>query len=440
MENLILSDRTQKKPGEIQAAGKAGPLKSARPGIEPGKEYQTGVLLYCFRISGKALKSTFYERKQEVFMKIQCQKSQLVEAVSNVQRAVSSKSTLAALEGILLKTTTNGDLKLCGYDLELGITTVIEAQVDEPGEVVLSARLFGDIVRRLPDETVTILVDEKMITQITCGPSEFSIVGIPSSEYPELPSVEGASSIDLTSPILKSMIRQTLFAVADTDAKPVHTGTLFNIENGIIRLVSVDGYRLAMRTEMINLKFEEEDEIRFVVPGKTLSEVIKLLPDQDENVEILVGRRHIIFKIEKYSVISRLLEGEFLDYKAAIPAQFTTEVTVNTRNLINSVERVSLLITDRLKSPVRCIFSEDGEIKISCVTSIGKANDELSAQITGPEVEIGFNNRYLLDALRNADTDEVKVQLTGPVSPMKIVPTQGDSFLFLVLPVRLKQE
>ncbi|EDO61754.1 DNA polymerase III, beta subunit [[Clostridium] leptum DSM 753] len=440
MENLILSDRTQKKPGEIQAAGKAEPLKSARPGIEPGKEYQTGILLYCFRISGKALKSTFYERKQEVFMKIQCQKSQLVEAVSNVQRAVSSKSTLAALEGILLKTTTNGDLKLCGYDLELGITTVIEAQVDEPGEVVLSARLFGDIVRRLPDETVTILVDEKMITQITCGPSEFSIVGIPSSEYPELPSVEGASSIDLTSPILKSMIRQTLFAVADTDAKPVHTGTLFNIENGIIRLVSVDGYRLAMRTEMINLKFEEEDEIRFVVPGKTLSEVIKLLPDQDENVEILVGRRHIIFKIEKYSVISRLLEGEFLDYKAAIPAQFTTEVTVNTRNLINSVERVSLLITDRLKSPVRCIFSEDGEIKISCVTSIGKANDELSAQITGPEVEIGFNNRYLLDALRNADTDEVKVQLTGPVSPMKIVPTQGDSFLFLVLPVRLKQE
>ena len=162
-------------------------------------------------------------------MKIQCQKSQLVEAVSNVQRAVSSKSTLAALEGILLKTTTNGDLKLCGYDLELGITTVIEAQVDEPGEVVLSARLFGDIVRRLPDETVTILVDEKMITQITCGPSEFSIVGIPSSEYPELPSVEGASSIDLTSPILKSMIRQTLFAVADTDAKPVHTGTLFNL-------------------------------------------------------------------------------------------------------------------------------------------------------------------------------------------------------------------
>ena len=374
-------------------------------------------------------------------MKIQCQKSQLVEAVSNVQRAVSSKSTLAALEGILLKTTTNGDLKLCGYDLELGITTVIEAQVDEPGEVVLSARLFGDIVRRLPDETVTILVDEKMITQITCGPSEFSIVGIPSSEYPELPSVEGASSIDLTSPILKSMIRQTLFAVADTDAKPVHTGTLFNIENGIIRLVSVDGYRLAMRTEMINLKFEEEDEIRFVVPGKTLSEVIKLLPDQDENVEILVGRRHIIFKIEKYSVISRLLEGEFLDYKAAIPAQFTTEVTVNTRNLINSVERVSLLITDRLKSPVRWHFLR------------GRRNRRFPASPRSARPTTSFPPRLPGRRWRSALTTVIcwtpcgmrtrtrsRFSLTGPVSPMKIVPTQGDSFLFLVLPVRLKQE
>lgn len=372
-------------------------------------------------------------------MKINCQKSQLVEAVSNVQRAVSSKSTLAALEGILLKTTEDGDLKLCGYDLELGITTVIEAQIDEPGEIVLNARLFGDIVRRLPDETVTIIVDEKLITQIFCGPSEFSIVGIPSSEYPELPSVAGAVSVDITSPVLKSMIRQTLFAVAETDAKPVHTGTLFNIERGEIRLVSVDGYRLAMRTEMINLKFEDQ-ELHFVVPGKTLSEVIKLLPEQDENVELLIGRRHIIFKIEKYSVISRLLEGEFLDYKSAVPGEFTTEVLVNTRKLIESVERVSLLITDRLKSPVRCIFPEGGDIRLSCVTSIGRASDELKAVISGPDVEIGFNNRYLLDALRNTDTDQVRIQLTGPISPMKILPAHGEGFLFLVLPVRLKRD
>ena len=379
-------------------------------------------------------------------MKIQCQKSQLVEAVSNVQRAVSSKSTLAALEGILLKTTTNGDLKLCGYDLELGITTVIEAQVDEPGEVVLSARLFGDIVRRLPDETVTILVDEKMITQITCGPSEFSIVGIPSSEYPELPSVEGASSIDLTSPILKSMIRQTLFAVADTDAKPVHTGTLFNIENGIIRLVSVDGYRLAMRTEMINLKFEEADEIRFVVPGKTLAEIAKLLSDEpagegepEKTASIQVSRQYILTTIGSYSLVSRLLDGEFLDYQAAIPQGYTTQVTVSTRELIAAVDRASLIISDRLRSPLRLRFEEDS-LRITCTTSLGKAYDEVPCHIEGNALEMGFNNKYVLDALRAADCDEICLQISGPLSPMKLVPPEGDSFLFLVLPVRLKTE
>ena len=372
-------------------------------------------------------------------MKMICDRTLLANAVAGVSKAVTQRSSIPVLEGILMKAE-GFSLTLTGYDLEMGITTSIEANVLEPGEVVLSAKLLGDMVRRLSSSEVEITATETNATTIKGGITEFDIMGMNPGDFPELPSPGADHTLDLETPTIREMVETTLVAVSQDDKKPAHTGELFAIEPDKLTVVALDGYRLAMRTEMINLKFEEEDEIRFVVPGKTLSEVIKLLPDQDENVEILVGRRHIIFKIEKYSVISRLLEGEFLDYKAAIPAQFTTEVTVNTRNLINSVERVSLLITDRLKSPVRCIFSEDGEIKISCVTSIGKANDELSAQITGPEVEIGFNNRYLLDALRNADTDEVKVQLTGPVSPMKIVPTQGDSFLFLVLPVRLKQE
>ena len=367
-------------------------------------------------------------------MKIQCQKSQLVEAVSNVQRAVSSKSTLAALEGILLKTTTNGDLKLCGYDLELGITTVIEAQVDEPGEVVLSARLFGDIVRRLPDETVTILVDEKMITQITCGPSEFSIVGIPSSEYPELPSVEGASSIDLTSPILKSMIRQTLFAVADTDAKPVHTGTLFNIENGIIRLVSVDGYRLAI----IEKPVKAAKDINFIIPAKTLAEAIKLFTDDDEVVHIAANRRFVVFSSRTYTVISRLIEGDFLDYKRVIPEGYHTRVTVDVRDFSNSIERASLIITERLKNPLRITF--DGNITVRCQTTLGKVVDELDAEIEGEPVEIGFNNRYLLDALRYSRCDKLVFEVSGPLSPVKVLPKDGGDFLFLVLPVRFKND
>lgn len=367
-------------------------------------------------------------------MKISCGKQQLVDAVLNIQRAVSTKSSVPALEGILIKTGTNS-IELCGYDLELGMTTTIQAQIEEPGNIVLSARLFGDIVKRLPAESVFVSADEKNMTTIKSGTSEYTIVGIPAEEFPELPSVNGETTIQISHDVLKSMIRQTIFAVADSDAKPIHTGTLFELSAETIRLVSVDGYRLAMREEKVSCT----GETSFVVPGKTLSEVIKLLKDDDTELSIQVGRRHILFNIGSYTVISRLLEGEFLDYKAAIPTAFTSELFAKTRSFIDSVERVSLLITDRLKSPVRCVFDNE-EIKVSCSTTIGRANDSFEAKLNGEHVEMGFNNRYLLDALRNTEGDEVKIQLNGPISPMKVMPREGNSFLFLVLPVRLKSE
>lgn len=368
-------------------------------------------------------------------MKITCTRQQLVESVLNIQRAVSTKSSIPALEGILIKTGTD-EILLCGYDLELGMTTSLPAQIEEKGSVVLSARLFCDIVRKLPGDTVSLTIDEKNMTTIVSGTSEFSIVGIPSEEYPELPVISDETSVSLPHSVLKSMIRQTLFAIADNDSKPIHTGTLFELGQGKIRLISVDGYRLAVREEAANC----EDDLSFVVPGKTLSELLKLLSDnEDQELILRVGRRHVMINIGAYMMISRLLEGEFLDYKAAIPANHTTEILVNTRSFIDSVERVSLLITDRLKSPVRCVF-EDSEIHISCSTSIGRANDQFEAKIDGAPVEMGFNNRYLLDALRNSEGDEVRVQLNGPLSPMKVVPREGGAFLFLVLPVRLKNE
>lgn len=368
-------------------------------------------------------------------MNLTCTKQQLMEAVSNVQRAVSSKSSVPALEGILLKAEEN-EIFLCGYDLELGITTTMQASVEKPGAVILNARLFSDIVRRLPADTVQLSTDEKDVTVIRSGNSEFSIAGIPAAEYPELPVVTNESSIELSHAMMKSMIRQTIFAVAESDAKPIHTGTLFEIGGGTIRLVSVDGYRLAVREEKITAD-TAAGEINFVVPGKSLSEVLKLLSDDDNNkVALQVGRRHILFNIGHYTLISRLLEGEFLDYRAAIPASASMEVICKTRSFIESVERVSLLITDRMKSPIRCLFDTD-EIALSCSTAIGRANDQFEAQISGDPVEIGFNNRFLLDALRNSEGDEVKIQLNGPLSPMKILPREGDSFLFLVLPVRL---
>ena len=367
-------------------------------------------------------------------MKFTVNKSDITEAVSNIHRAVSTKTSIPALEGILLSATETG-LELCAYDLELGITTVIPAFVMEPGKAVLSAKLFSDIVRRTPAETVTVSVDEKNMATLESGYSRFSIIGIPAEEFPELPKLSDSTQISLPGALLKSMIRQTLFAIAESDAKPIHQGSLFSLENGILDVVSVDGYRLAVRREPVDFS----EDLSFVVPGKTLSELLKLIKDSEEPVEISAGRRHILFKIDNYTVISSLLEGEFLNYKAAIPPESQTEVVLKTREAIDSVERVSLLITDRLKSPIRCLF-DNNEVKLNCTTSMGRASDQLDVEMTGQSVEIGFNNRYLLEALRNTECDEVKVQLGGPLSPMKVVPKEGDSFLFLVLPVRLKSE
>lgn len=366
-------------------------------------------------------------------MKFSCNKAVLVEAVTNIQRAVSTKSSIPALEGIYLRAKTSG-IQLCGYDLELGMTTTLEGQIEEPGSLVLGAKLFSDIVRRLPGDTVSLASDDKHVTTIVSGPAEFSIAGIPAEEYPDLPHVYNENPIELPQPLLKGMIRQTIFAVAETDAKPIHTGTLFELEDRVLKLISVDGYRLAIRKEPVACDLRTS----FVVPAKTLSELLRLLKeDESANLSIEVGDRHILFTIDRYTIISRLLEGEFLDYQSAIPNAHSTEITVKTRTFLSSVERVSLLITDRLKSPVRCVFDGDC-VKISCSTPIGRANDQFEAEVTGNPVEMGFNNRYLLDALRYSESDEVRILLNSPIQPMIVCPKQGDDFLFLVLPVRLK--
>lgn len=367
-------------------------------------------------------------------MLIICEKQSLVEAVGNVQKAVSGKSTLPALEGILLRASGNA-LFMAGYDLDnLGITTTIEAQVKRPGEIVLPARLFGDIVRKMPDEMVQIDVDEKCGASIKSGQSSFSLMGIAASEYPELPGVKDGASVRISQNVLKSMIRQTLFAIAQTDARPVHTGTLFELTPGHLRLVSVDGSRLALRTEEIR----NDEELQFVVPGKTLAEVLRLLSDDETPMSMVVGRRHVVLEIGAYAVISRLLDGEFLPYKKAISQQVSTTVRIGTRTLIDAVDRASLVINDRMKSPLVCEL-RDGQIHLSCNTPLGSASDVVFADIEGKEEEMGFNSRFLLEALKNTETDEVRIELNGPLSPMKILPPEGESFLFLVLPVRLKK-
>ncbi len=366
-------------------------------------------------------------------MILTCSREKLSEACSVVQRAVPSKSTIPALEGILL-TAKDGTLTLSGYDMQMGIKTSISADIKTEGAVIINAKLLTDITRRMPADEVSLECDDKYTVLIKSGEAEYSVIGFSAEEYPDIPIVDGGKNAELSGELLRSMIQQTIFAVSQNDSKPVHTGILFEIDDNSIRLVAVDGYRLAVRTESVT----GMESASFVVPGKTLNEISKLIGGEDEKVNIRLGGRHIIFDTGDYSIISRLLEGEFLDYKSAIPSSASTMVTVKTRELIDCIERISLMITEQDKSPVRCIFDEN-MIKASCVTARGRGVDSVAANINGDRIELGVNNRFLLDALRAAsDCDEVKIELSGPVSPIKILPKDGDTFIFLVLPVRLK--
>ena len=364
-------------------------------------------------------------------MKITFNKSELVQAVSNVQRAVSTKNSIPALEGILIKAS-NGKVTLCGYDLEIGIRTELEATIIEEGEIVLSAKLFSEIVRRMPDEIITIETDDKLITKINSGVADYQIVGISAYEYPELPSFEELESFELNGNLLKNMIKQTYYAVSDNQAKPIYTGSLFDLKDGYLNVVSVDGFRMAVRKEKIDGDFN----FNFIVPGKTLSEVLKINCDDEGKISIVVGKKHVIFKIENYSVVSRLIEGKFLEYAGTIPNGAQTSLRVKTRELASSVERMSLLTTEKLQSPVRFIVADEG-IKLFCTTAVGKASDCIELPFDGSEVEIGFNARYLLDAIKNSDTDELLLEFNGPLKPLKVLPVEGNSFIFLVVPMRL---
>lgn len=369
-------------------------------------------------------------------MKLICETELLSQACQNVQRAVSVKTSIPAVECIYIKAL-NNELVLTGYDLEFGIYTAIPSRVEETGGILINSKILCEILRKLPGEFVSIESDERYLANITSGEAKYSIMGMSPEEYPELPSVTGGLPINIPQNLLKEMVRQTIFAVAVNDAsKIVHTGIKFDIADRLISLIAVDGFRLAIRKEAIDY---EGESLSFVVPAKTMSEVVKLITDENAAVSLGVGKRHIVFEICGYSVVSRLLEGDFLNYKSAIPSTSTTTVKVNTKHMIESIERTSLIISDKLTSPVRCLFN-DNKINISSSTAIGTANDRLEAEISGDSVEIGFNNRFLLDALKVSDTDEVKIELNGAVSPIIILPPEGDSFIFLILPVRLKAE
>ena len=369
-------------------------------------------------------------------LKFSCEKALLQQAVSAASRAVASKSSIPALEGILMEGDMN--LTLSGYNMQTGIRTAIEAQIHEAGRIVLNAKLFGDIIRKMPDDVIVFSVDEKMLVHLSCGDASFDILGLSAEDYPELPEVDDQFSVALEQRTLKAMVSQTAFAVSTNESRPVHTGSLFEIDDNGLPMVSVDGFRLALRREP--LERIDGGSFRFVAPGSALREVENICSDTDELITVTQGKRHLLFEAGSTQLICRRLEGEFLDYKNAIPRTNPICLEVECSALLQSLDRVSVVISEKLKSPVKCVFDDD-RVYLSAKTGNGEAKDICYTKGDGKGLEIGFNNRYLMDALRYAPAEKVRMEMNTGISPCIITPTDGsDNFLYMVLPVRLRAQ
>lgn len=367
-------------------------------------------------------------------MKFRCEKYILQNACAVCSRAAVSKSPIPALEGLLIQAGAN--VRVTGYDLKKGIYTTVEAEVEELGSIVVGARFFGELMRRLPDGMVIVTTDEKLNVNVKCGRSEFNFIGISADDYPEIPSVNLKNEVELPEKILKNMINKTIFAVATNDIRPVYTGTLFDIEGDSLTLVSVDGYRLAKRTE--RLEALNCDPCNFVVPGSALSDIERICGDEDKAVKISVGDKHISFVVGDTVVVTRRLEGDFLNYKKSIPDSFKVELEVERSEIQSAVDRVSLIVSEKNTSPVRLTLG-DGRIDCLCVTPLGRAEDVCSCEGSGEGLEIGFNDRYLSDALKASGKDRVKLCFNNAASPCVIVAADGtNDFTYMILPVRIR--
>ncbi len=366
-------------------------------------------------------------------MKIKCDKALLSNAVAGVSKAVAVKSTVPVLEGILLKAE-GFQLTLTGYDFEMAIITTIECDVIEQGEVVVSARLFGEMVRKIDSDLIEIEVEDNNSTTIKGGITKYDVLGIDPGEYPSLPNPELEKTVEIEPEILSDMVNTTIYAVATDEKRPAHTGELFCFTQNKLKIVALDGFRLAITEREIVC----DKEIEIIIPHKTMSDAVKLLCESDEKINILANKRFVMFFNSTFTIISRLIEGEFLDYEGVIPNTATTTITVDVREFIDVIERASLMITEKLKNPLRILFDSENLIHVNCHTSLGRFEDEITAEIEGESIEVGFNNKYLLDALRNSGQEKVVFEIMGALSPIKIKPLDNDKFLFLVLPVRFK--
>ena len=369
-------------------------------------------------------------------MKLCCEKKELQTAVVNVSRAASPKSPIPSLEGMKFETVPGG-LKLTSYDTKIGIYTTIEADVQENGKTVLPARFLVDLVRRLPDGMVTIETDDFMKTTITCGRTDLQVMGYDPDDFPALNTVDEIHSVEIPEKLLKDMINQTIFAVSASETRPIYTGILFEVGVSELTLVAVDGYRLAKRSE--TMENAHMQPCTFVIPGTTLSDVEKLCSaDGDQMVKISLGEKFASFQIGNTVLISRRLEGEFMNYRKSIPASFRYRVVVEREELIRVIDRVSLVIKDKQSSPIK-MSVENGVLEFDCSTIFGHAQDICLCEGSGEGMRIGFNDRYFMDALKAANEDKLRISMNTPSSPIIIEAAENGNYLYMVLPVRLRE-
>ena len=371
-------------------------------------------------------------------MKLVCEKEKILRGINSVINGVSSKTTMPILEGILLKTNDN-ELILTTYDLEIGIEYTLEAKIIEQGNTVVNATMFSEIIRKLPSKEIKISINENRLLEIECEGSLYKLATMNPDEFPELPKINVDNSIEIEQTILKNMIRKTIFAVSTEENRPIFTGCLFEVTDNKLNVVAVDGYRLAIKSNVIN---EKANSFSSVIPGKTLNEVNKIISDSFDTIKIGISRNQALFEMENCKLVTRLLDGEFLKYSNAIPATWETRIKVNKGNIQDCFERISLIsassIEKEKKYPVK-VNIELGKVTISCANQTGDAKEELYVETEGKELEIGFNPRFFLDALKAIDDEEVYLEFGTNRSPCIIKPVADGNYIYMILPIKMKE-
>ena len=370
-------------------------------------------------------------------MKFICEKDKILKALNSVIKAVASKTTMPILEGILIQTNEN-EIKFTTYDQEIGIEYLMNAEIIEEGSTVVNAIMFSEIVRKLPNSEIHITINEKNLLVIECEGSLYKLATMNPDEFPELPQISVENSITIEQNTLKSIIRKTIFAVSIEENRPIFTGCLFQTEGNKLNVVAVDGFRLAWNSRILTENF---NSFSAVIPGKTLNEVNKILVDSFEPIQIGVAKNQALFEMDNCKIVTRLLDGEFLNYLNVIPENWETRIRINKNNLQDCFERISLISSSSAekekKYPVK-VSIDIGKITISCTNQTGEAKEEVYVSTEGKNLEAGFNPKYFLDALKVIEEEEVYIDFGTNISPCVIRPVEEGDYTYMILPIRLK--